>query len=1470
MNEKIRKVIATIVGLALSISLFSGAALFASGTVNVGVSAPPTATNGQNIVVTGHISGLTGVTNGVIGYSVKIFYDTTKFTFVSCSTLYGSGSPEHFGINNVSGTLYIVYIDEFINGTPAPITTGDIFTATFKAIATGPAMFTIAGIDGLDDFSDTQSMVAATYEAPASVIVEDATVPSPTPIPTSTLSPTPTAVPTTPTPLPTTTPVPATPTPTPVPPTPTPVPPTPTPVNPNPTPVSATPTPTQVSPTPTPVPNGTSLTVTSASGAIGDNVSISVNISPNSDLSAADLRLSWDYSKLQFVSVVKGVIFNPLSIAVNTSNALSSGFANISCVDAWGVQASGSIVDFTYKILPAATTPVNLTLTISGDFIDDLYETIPCTIYQGHVDVTGGVPTTAPTPTPLPTTPTPIPTATPVPPTTTPTPIPTATTSPTAVKGNYAVISNESTSESSSAYTGTFSLAGSSSAEDTALDMSALRMDYVKPFNENIIAGSIKLNVQALFTVYNVGDTRTFYVYNIYTESYSQITATLKSSGTKSNVWVKTTDYNMSTTDANKITAEFDNNISPKITSVFGQPSDIDSDNKINILCFDIKDGFSGSGGYVAGYFDPSDLYANNYTNPYSNQMEVFYIDTYPAMGTGSTKDVTECYDTVAHEFQHMVNWNRNIFIENNAPESLNTNIWLQEALSEAASQVYSGQVSQSRIDYYNSSSTITSGSPLLKWTSTLDNYSLSYLFFQYLKLQVGIGDAVFTEIVLNTHNDYQAVEDVIKKYIDPNLTFGRFMTYFRVALLLKRPTGIYGFKGNAGFSSIAQKIYSGSAKSLYGGGAVVIASNPTTGLINIPANKGSTINYFIVQNQPVITLSSYPTTPTNQDITVTASTSAGTLNAISHTFTENGSFVFIATNIMGDITTRTVTITNIDKIAPSAPVLNLSTIQPTNSGVTVTISFPGDAAVKKFKTENGSWIDYSGPFVLYSNETIYAKSQDLAGNWSNIGIIGISNIDLTPPSTPQLSLSTYMLTNESIAVTITFPGDALVKKFKTENGSWINYSSPFTLYANDTIYAKCQDLAGNWSNIGSIVINNIDCDPPILTISDYIKTPTNQDITVFASTNEGSINTTGHIFTENGSFTFWALDAAGNSATKTITIANIDKVAPIISGVTNGGSYDSAIIGFNEGTATLNGRPCTNGMIVRTKGSYQLIVTDNATNTISADFIINITTYDYYNGNISGITILTKLTELENNIPVIQGETAKIFDASGTEIIGNSKDNTDAVTGMYLQTFSGDTVMSTKEIVIYGDVSGDGDISIIDLARIKSHLLKVDQLAGAYKSAGDISNKGSVTISDLLSVKKNLLGIHIIDQYTPAPVGLGAQIDFKGSSLGDPSYVPFNPEGGNHDLLVTYQNNTGEVQTTVFIVNVVKDGQLYSTYSIEKIFAASEEYSFAHTINIPATDDGSIVDVDFILVDSLVMMKTKHDTVKNSINNVR
>lgn len=407
-----------------------------------------------------------------------------------------------------------------------------------------------------------------------------------------------------------------------------------------------------------------------------------------------------------------------------------------------------------------------------------------------------------------------------------------------SVPKQYVLISNESAVGDQSENSGSFQISNDQYASTP--DKAAYRLDYEKPFNPSEYKNKfIQRSTRTVQASYKVGDSKQFWVSNLasQTEDNYQISATLKYSGSKTNVWV----YNKQITDAEavKLGKEFDNKIHPLDVNNFGTESDVDGNGKVNILCYDIQDGFNGNGGYVAGYFYPGDLY--NITD--SNDSEIFYIDTYPTMGeNGSAKDVTKAYSTLAHEFQHMINYNQRVLVHGYSE----MDTWMNEGLSMAAEQIYSGKTLQDRIDYYNKDSDIANGHSLLYWDydkDTLVNYSLSYLFFQYLRIQCGQGNGIFKKLIDDRNGDYHAVEDVIHKYISSKLSFGKFMTDFREALFLRQLWGLYGFHGESGFSSLKSLTYSGASLDLRGGGSVVKPINSSSS-ITVPADKGSDITY--------------------------------------------------------------------------------------------------------------------------------------------------------------------------------------------------------------------------------------------------------------------------------------------------------------------------------------------------------------------------------------------------------------------------------------------------------------------------------------------------------------------------------------------------------------------------------------------------------------------------------------------------
>ena len=143
--------------------------------------------------------------------------------------------------------------------------------------------------------------------------------------------------------------------------------------------------------------------------------------------------------------------------------------------------------------------------------------------------------------------------------------------------------------------------------------------------------------------------------------------------------------------------------------------------------------------------------------------------------------------------------------------------------------------------------------------------------------------------------------------------------------------------------------------------------------------------------------------------------------------------------------------------------------------------------------------------------------------------------MDVIDTTAPLITLAPYITTPTNQDITVT----------ATTNEGTLNFTS-HTFTANGSFDFVATDEAGNVAT-QTVTITNIDKVAPVITLAPYITTPTNQDITVTATTNEGTLNVTSHTFTANGSFDFVATDEAGNVTTQTVRIPNIDKVAPVI-----------------------------------------------------------------------------------------------------------------------------------------------------------------------------------------------------------------------------------------------------------------------------------------------------------------------------------
>ena len=87
------------------------------------------------------------------------------------------------------------------------------------------------------------------------------------------------------------------------------------------------------------------------------------------------------------------------------------------------------------------------------------------------------------------------------------------------------------------------------------------------------------------------------------------------------------------------------------------------------------------------------------------------------------------------------------------------------------------------------------------------------------------------------------------------------------------------------------------------------------------------------------------------------------------------------------------------------------------------------------------------------------------------------------------------------------------------------------------------------------------------------------------------------------------------------------------------------------------------------------------------------------------------------------------------------------AGTGMAIQLLQDGTVVDELTLVIYGDVSGEGNVNTLDFRTLRDHLLEKESLNGPFLQAADVNHDGQVNTLDLLALDKFLAGSYDILQ---------------------------------------------------------------------------------------------------------------------------
>lgn len=120
----------------------------------------------------------------------------------------------------------------------------------------------------------------------------------------------------------------------------------------------------------------------------------------------------------------------------------------------------------------------------------------------------------------------------------------------------------------------------------------------------------------------------------------------------------------------------------------------------------------------------------------------------------------------------------------------------------------------------------------------------------------------------------------------------------------------------------------------------------------------------------------------------------------------------------------------------------------------------------------------------------------------------------------------------------------------------------------------------------------------------------------------------------------------------------------------------------------------------------------------------------------ITGVSQQTSSADFLKSVSVTNG-TVKLLSSQGAEYTGT------VCTGNKLGVYQGNTLVKTYDIVVKGDVNGDGKVGMADLVKVNRHLLNISQLQGLEALAADVNNsEGTISMADLVMINRCILKI--------------------------------------------------------------------------------------------------------------------------------
>ncbi len=463
----------------------------------------------------------------------------------------------------------------------------------------------------------------------------------------------------------------------------------------------------------------------------------------------------------------------------------------------------------------------------------------------------------------------------------------------------------------------------------------------------------------------------------------------------------------------------------------------------------------------------------------------------------------------------------------------------------------------------------------------------------------------------------------------------------------------------------------------------------------------------WIDKDLPTATVKYSTTNLTNQDVTATVTFDREGTKIVdengaiiedgnTYVFTENGIHEFhFVEPVAGKRGVAVAKVDWIDKVAPVGTI-QYSNTNLTNQNVIATITFnEEEVTITNNDGKNTHTFEMNGEFEFEFVDKAGNKGTAIA----EVGWIDKRQINAT------ITYDINDITNQDVTATITFDKENV----------YVEGGNTHTFTENGTHEFRFVGPAGN-TGTAIAEVTWIDKTPPVATITYNIKELTNRDVTATVTFDEGGVtivdkdgnkleNGDTHVFTKNGTYTFYYVGPLGNKGTAVATVDWIDKIAP-----TAEIEYSTTELTSGEVIARLvrASEPIT---ITNNNGSDTYTFTKNGE--FNFEFVDKV-------GNKGRATAKVDWIKDLPEDPIKPGEPEDPIKP------GEPEDPT-----------------KPDEYKI-GDVNGDGKITATDVLFVKRHLVAAKKkewiLTGLKFKAGDINKDRNITATDLLLIKRLVL----------------------------------------------------------------------------------------------------------------------------------